>query len=82
MAKGDWIGHYATRTDPNRHGSPGGKYRAWATRMRERAGGKCEQCGRVAKLELHHHDESKHNQIVPDNEVSALCRSCHKKKHQ
>jgi len=47
--------------------------------VRERAGGRCEVCGREARLDIHHKDFGKDNHD-PENLV-VCCRSCHKKFH-
>lgn len=47
--------------------------------IRERAGGKCEVCGREGRLDIHHRDFSKDNHD-PEN-LQVLCRRCHKLDH-
>jgi hypothetical protein len=47
--------------------------------VRERAQGKCEVCGREARLDIHHKDFGKDNHD-PEN-LQVVCRSCHKKMH-
>ena len=52
--------------------------------IRERAGYRCELCGKppvssAMKLDIHHKDKTKSNHH-PDN-LQALCRKCHKRVH-
>jgi len=47
--------------------------------IRERAGNRCEICGKEGRLDIHHKDFSKDNHH-PDN-LMAVCRACHKSLH-
>lgn len=47
--------------------------------IRERAGHRCERCGLAKPLDIHHKDRAKTNHH-PDN-LTALCRRCHKAVH-
>lgn len=48
--------------------------------VRKRANGRCECCGERAKLELHHKHYETEGRETPDD-LSALCRDCHKGEH-
>jgi 5-methylcytosine-specific restriction endonuclease McrA len=45
-----------------------------------RARGRCEDCGRALPLELHHNHYRSVGEEEPDD-LSALCRDCHKQRH-
>lgn len=60
------------------------EYVAWVKAVLHRAGGKCEECGCEENLEAHHiisihKDFSK---ALDVENVMALCKSCHAKKHR
>ena len=40
---------------------------------------KCEECGSIKNIDVHHIDGDRNNN-VPEN-LELLCRSCHVKKH-
>lgn len=87
----DWLLAIATalsgEKNPNYQGkgrqSPyaPGWGRGYRSRIRARAAGICERCGRTPNypLDLHHRDFAKTNH-APDN-LLVLCRSCHKFLH-
>lgn len=59
--------------------------RAWALARAEvlaRAGRRCEACGRLGRLEVHHRQalENGGAPYAPDN-LQALCRDCHQRAH-
>lgn len=45
----------------------------------ERAGGKCERCGRVGRLQIHHRDYFRVGTSEEVHDVEALCGACHKR---
>lgn len=46
----------------------------------QRAKGRCESCGELATLELHHGHYETEGRETPEDLV-ALCRACHKQRH-
>jgi 5-methylcytosine-specific restriction endonuclease McrA len=42
-------------------------------------GGKCAECNSITKLQLHHKDRNRKNNVLPN--IVLLCINCHNKKH-
>ena len=57
-------------------------WRKWARLRRacfDRAGWRCERCGRAGKLECHHRDHDRGNNHASN--LECLCTACHLKEH-
>jgi 5-methylcytosine-specific restriction endonuclease McrA len=62
----------------------GGKWRAVRDQVRARARGRCEHCGDLAKLQVHHVvPVGIGGEELPDlDALVALCPACHAKEHR
>ena len=67
--------HHHTR--PNKRG-----WERIRRRELERAGRRCERCGRAGRLEVHHVDVPLAAGGTNDQRLAVVCRVCHLSEHQ
>lgn len=58
------------------------EYRLLAERVLERDGYRCQQCGSMQTLEVHHQIFRSHGGADDEKNLITLCRRCHTHRHK
>lgn len=71
-----------TRIVRDSYGASWGEWRTTASRIKERDGNKCSQCGSTHRLHVHHIRPLSRGGTTSDANMITLCEECHDKKHK